>query len=721
MTVIQAGEPGFCFGVSRAVKTAAELPKDKKTYTLGPLIHNKSAVADLEKQGIFATDDIHIAANTQSRLIIRTHGVAESVYAELERLNIDYIDLTCPFVKKIHNIVAETSADGYYIIIAGDSNHPEVIGITGYAKTPVTVLTSGADARAAMFNNINAYALIAQTTFYEEEFLRIADVLTKKIRTLKTFNTICSAAKTAVSRAVSVSKKVDVMLVFGDKTSANSKRLYNLCKKYCKKTYFLNNIKEMILKNISIDDTIGLIAGASTPPEIIEEALIRMEDIEKGAETFEEMLEGMVSLKTGDVVKGTVIQVSNTEVSVNLQYKSDGIITREEFTEDPSVNLCDIVKPGDEIEVYVARVNDSDGIVQLSKRRLDSQKAWVDIEEAFAAKTTVKGKFTRVVSGGMMASVEGLRVFIPASQVAGHYVDKDNLKRFIGREYDFNIIEFDKKNKRIVAGRKSLAIAEERETRDRIYASINVGDKLKGVVTRIVTFGAFVDLGGIDGLVHISQLSWDRLSHPSDAVKEEQEVEVTVIAIDKEQDKISLSMRTEENNPWYGVEEKYQIGDIVRGRVVRIAPFGVFVEIAPGLDGLVHISQLSANESQAAEEIVSVNEMIEVRITAIDSKRKRISLSKRAVNEDFSEPEKEGAAPVDETPVDIAEAEADSAEKDSIEAAEPISAEEPPAAEDNVEDTVSETESVPETEEAPSSISAIEALGALYDLDNTDK
>ncbi|MDL2248187.1 bifunctional 4-hydroxy-3-methylbut-2-enyl diphosphate reductase/30S ribosomal protein S1 [Tyzzerella sp. OttesenSCG-928-J15] len=628
MEIIVAKSSGFCYGVARAVSGVYNELGKKDMICLGPIIHNKTITDDLERKNVPITDD-PLSANERT-VVIRAHGVGRKTYLQMEDAGIDYIDFTCKDVKKIHNIVADYSKAGYEIIIIGDSRHPEITGVAGWAEREPIIINSVEEARLLDINDKIKYAVVVQTTYPTDEFNRITNALKEKINNLEINNTICPATEKRQKEAEELSKKVTKMIVLGDKLSANTRKLYEISKKNCKNTYFVQSIKELQLNNFVTNDIIGITAGASTPPEIIKEAVIRMSELDNNVndQTFEEMLdESFVTLHTGDVVKGTVIQIAGGEVSVNLGYKSDGVIPRTEFSDDPNVDPKDAVKIGDEIEVFVIRVNDGEGNVLLSRKRLEVQKGYTEIEEAFNNKTTVKGRVSEIVKGGLISMVKGVRVFIPSSQISSRYVE--NLEQFKGQEYDFSILEFDRSKRRVVGGRRDLAVQEENSKKEKLFSSIEEGQKLEGVVSRIVDFGAFVDIGGADGLIHISEMSWGRVKKVTDVLKEGDHVTVTVLKVDKDKEKISLSLKDVNENPWSRVEEKYPIGSIVEGTVVRMVTFGVFVELEPGVDGLVHISQIAQKHVVKPEDELTIGESISVKVVDIDKENKKISLSKK--------------------------------------------------------------------------------------------
>lgn len=642
MEIITAKSAGFCFGVNRAIEACYnEIEKGGRIVTYGPLIHNKNVNKDLENKGVKSVDTLDGCEG--ATVIIRSHGVGKAVYDELERRNIHYVDGTCPFVKKIHNIVRKKRDEGYEVIIIGDGKHPEVIGINGWCDNSAITVDNVDDAQKLILDDEKKYAVVVQTTFRENKFYDILKILKEKSEKITEENTICSATEERQTEAVKISQNVDKMLVIGDKGSSNTQKLYEICRKNCRNTYYIETIEDLVLNNCKFNDKIGITAGASTPPAIIKEVITTMSEMDgvkntmEGEElTFEQMLnDSFVTLHTGDVVKGTVISTAGEEVSVNLGYKSDGIIPRGEFSSDASVVPSKVVQPGDEIEVFVVRVNDGDGNVLLSKKKVESQKGMEEIEKAFEEKATVTGKVVKIVKGGLIAVANGIQVFIPSSQVAGRFVE--DLSVYDGTDLTFNIIELDRAKHRIIGGRKALLAKEAEEKKAAVFATLEAGKKVTGTVSRITDFGAFVDLGGVDGLIHISEMSWGRISNPKEVLSEGDTVEVIVLDVDKEKSKISLSLKDVTPNPWTMAAEKYVVGSVVEGKVVRMVPFGAFIELEPGVDGLVHISQIANKRVEKPEDELKIGETIKVKVIDVNAEQKKISLSK-----------KEAEAPVEE-------------------------------------------------------------------------
>ncbi|MCL2702224.1 MAG: bifunctional 4-hydroxy-3-methylbut-2-enyl diphosphate reductase/30S ribosomal protein S1 [Defluviitaleaceae bacterium] len=647
MTIKIAKSAGFCFGVGRIVTAALKEAAKGKVYTLGPVIHNKRVVAELAEKGVEqAGSAAELAGRPPGTVIIRSHGVPPEVYKDLEAHAINWLDYTCPDVKRVQEIVEGVVSDGRKLIIIGDANHPEIVGINGCADYGAIILNNLETAGEYMFSHEEKYTLVAQTTFDAELYNEIIDYLTGLGLDIDIRHTLCRGTAERYKEAGELAREVDLMIVLGDSGSSNSLKLFDICKRNQINTIFIENIREIEEKLLNIlfdsDKIIGVTAGASTSPAMIKEAVKLMSEINPNPSAtadnpegnFENMIAGVnMVLRTGETVRGKVIKVANGEVFVDLGYKSDGIIQKGQYSDDADADPAKDLKPGDEIDVYVARVNDGEGNVLLSKKHADGRKSMLDLEAAFKNGTPLPGKITEIVKGGCIALIQGVRTFVPSSQAAQRFVaDLNELK---GKEFNFSILEFDKKAKRIVAGRKELAAKEAQEQKDKAFAMFKIGDKLTGKVSRIAQFGAFVDLGGVDGLIHISEMSWGRIRRVTDVVKEGNEVTVVVIALDPDKGKISLSLKDVTSDPWAEIEERYPVGSIVDGKVARIASFGAFVELEDGVDGLVHISQVAGRHIEKVEEELKIGQIIKVKITAIDKNQKRISLSKKVADNEI--------------------------------------------------------------------------------------
>ena len=546
-----AESAGFCFGVKRAIEMAYEaIGVEPKLYSYGQLIHNKTVTDDLASKGLEIVESLD--GLTEGTLLIRSHGVGKALYDEAEAKGLKILDGTCPFVKKIHNIVHDKLAEGLGIIIVGDGTHPEVIGINGWCENAAVILEDEEAAKTKEIPEKEKYAVVVQTTFRQAKFDKILEILQDRGVNMEVHNTICSATEKRQTEAEELSKTVDKMIVIGGKNSSNTQKLVEICAKNCGNTVHIETICDLVLNNFGKDDKIGITAGASTPPAIIKEVVVTMSEALENAvqnlggseeATFEQMLEeSLVTLHTGDVVKGTVIQVVNEEVSVNLGFKSDGIIARGEFSSDPTVIPSKTVQPGDEIEVFVVRVNDGDGNVMLSRKRIEAQKGIEEIEAAYNDKAVVTGTVTNVVKGGLIAVVNGVNVFIPSSQVSNRFIE--DLSVFNGQELEFNIIEVDRVKRRFIGGRKALVEQEIAAKRAALFETIQAGSRVNGTVSRLTDFGAFVELEpGVDGLVHISQIANKHVVKPEDELKVGEIINVKVLEVNPEQKKISLSKR----------------------------------------------------------------------------------------------------------------------------------------------------------------------------------
>ncbi len=626
--IILASHAGFCFGVRRAVETAAAAAP---AITLGPIIHNPQMVAELERDGVVSVPDTE-AVPKGARVVIRSHGVGRSEIDDLQSKRCDIRDATCPFVKRIHDMAAEASAAGISVIVIGEREHPEVAGILGWTNGRGYTVMTEADVNA--LPEMDRALVVSQTTMVRETCDHLKELIGKRVRYMDYHATICPATRDRQNEAVQIASRADVMIIIGGRQSSNSKKLYHLAKRYCERSYFIETAAELANIRIHASDIIGITAGASTPDCIIKEVVARMNDIEKkvledtqeqAAMSMEDVEKTLVQLRPGQVVTGTVVQITDDEVCVNVGYKADGLVKKSDLSSTD-------VKVGDEIEVEVVKVNDGEGNVLLSQKNIINRKAWEDIVAKQEAGEFVEGVGKEAVKGGLLADVMGVRTFIPASQLSLRYVEK--IDEFVGQPMTLKIIEIDKAKKRIVASRKAVLVAEEAERKKELWNKLEVGSIVKGTVRRLADFGAFVDIGGIDGLVHVTDLSWGRVKHPSDVVSVGQEIDVKILNVDPERERVSLSYKQTQPRPWTVAGEKYPVGSIVEGKVVRITTFGAFVELEPGLDGLVHISQCALTRIAKVEDAVNVGDIVRVKVLDVNTEAKRISLSIREVLED---------------------------------------------------------------------------------------
>ncbi|NLK88131.1 MAG: bifunctional 4-hydroxy-3-methylbut-2-enyl diphosphate reductase/30S ribosomal protein S1 [Clostridiaceae bacterium] len=632
MRIILAETAGFCFGVDNAVRKAYELlDGGERIFTLGAIIHNEQVVDDLKSRGAEVISDID-GVPDGSKVIIRAHGVTPDIYEAIKRNNIQVVDTTCPYVRKIHMLVKKKCNEGCRIVIAGDREHPEVKGINGWCGNTAFIANTPEE-MDSFPQTEETCCLVAQTTITKEKFEGIYDKLKEKCKNVLKFDTICNATSNRQEETRRIARQSDVMLVIGSKNSSNTQKLYEISKKYCEETYLIETYGDLPPINIKKINTLGITAGASTPERTIKEVIEKMDELNKQENemSFEEAFENsIVTLRSGEIVKGRIIGYNNAEIYVDLGYKSDGIIPVSEYTDDPDFKPEASIKIGDEIEVFIVRVNDGEGNVMLSKKKVDSMKSIDEIEQAYENKTPVTGKVVETTNGGVIASVNGVRVFIPASQLSERYV-KD-LNEYLRQTVTVKIVEFNKQRRKIVGSRR-IVLAENREQiADQFWSGIEVGKKYDGIVKSLMDFGAFIDIGGVDGLVHVSEMSWTKIKHPSDVLKVGDKVEVTVIEFDAEKKRISLTMKKEEDNPWFKAAEKYKVGDIVKGTVVRLVPFGAFIELEKGLDGLVHISQISNVRIAKPGDVLQTGQETEAKIVEVNVEAKKISLSIKEVN-----------------------------------------------------------------------------------------
>ncbi|MFA5341333.1 MAG: bifunctional 4-hydroxy-3-methylbut-2-enyl diphosphate reductase/30S ribosomal protein S1, partial [Clostridia bacterium] len=593
---------GFCFGVSRAMKLADEIvEKEQIKYAYGNIIHNQQVINELRNKGLITVNDVSEIPDTAS-VLVRAHGVAKIFFEEAQKKNLKIYDATCPYVRNIQKKVEEMYLQGYRVIIVGAGMHPEIIGINGYCNNSAIIVEDEEDIEKLQPDLENKYCCVAQTTFIKEKYEKITLELKNKFTLLEVFDTICSATSVRQSEAIKLAASVDVMIVIGDPSSSNTRKLYEVCKENCSRTYLISSAKQVMDIDIKNKEMVGITAGASTPDRIVREVKETMEDnVKKGStDSFEEMLEkSLVTLRNGQVVTGKVIGVNEKEVYLDIGFKIDGTISAEEF---PMVKDQRQVAVGDKVEAIVTRVSDKDGIVYLSKKKVDEKRKYEDINDAFTTGDSIKGTVKEATSGGLILDINGVDAFMPISQISTQF--QRNLQKFIGRKLKVRVIECDRRKRKLIVSRKVLIEEENERMEKEVWSKLAVGEVVKGTVKSFSNFGAFIDLGGIDGLAHISELSWGKINHPQDILELGQEVDVIIKEIDKDKRKVSLAYRKEEDDPWYNAEERFAPNTIITGKVVRILPFGVFVEISKDIDALVHISQISNKRLKSASEVL---------------------------------------------------------------------------------------------------------------------
>lgn len=639
--IIVAESAGFCFGVNRAINILYKLiDENKPACTLGPIIHNMQMVNELREKGVRTIDKISEAKENET-IVIRSHGVPQSIVDEINERHLDYIDATCPFVSKIHKIVSETDDDSI-VIIAGDKNHPEVQGIMGHCKSKCYTFKNQEELQELFSiipqKNYKTIKIVAQTTFDLKEWEKSLKSLKNVYTNTKIFDTICNATSIRQREAANISESVDLMFVIGDKHSSNSFKLYSICSSNCENTFFIETADELPLEMVKKADSIGVTAGASTPARIIKEVLDKMSEVNTSSVnenelSFEEMLEeSLKSMNTNERVMGTVMSIApNGDVSVDVGRKQAGFIPKDEISYDPTVTAQDVLKVGDEIELLIMKTNDQEGTIMLSKKRVDAQKNWEELEALNGSDEIFTGKVIEAVNGGIIVMLKGNRIFIPASQ-ATLSRDEDP-SALVGKEVQYRLLEVSRKGrrKRAIGSIKSVLKEKRAEEKAKLLETLAVGNHYKGVVKSLTSYGAFVDIGGVYGMIHISELSWSRIKHPSEVVNVGDEVEVYVKDINEETKKISLGYKKEEDNPWFILKNEYPVGSVVKCKIVGLTTFGAFANIIPGIDGLIHISQIANKRIDKPQDVLSVGQEVEAKIIAIDFDKKRVSLSMRAL------------------------------------------------------------------------------------------
>ena len=634
MEVIVAKTAGFCFGVKRAVEKVYEQVQKGQApiYTYGPIIHNEEVVKDLERKGVRVLEtEEELKKLTEGVVVIRSHGVSRHIYQLLEKRKIQVVDATCPFVRKIHRIVEEQTAAGRKVIIIGNAAHPEVEGIKGWGNDDTLVVDSPEAVEKVPFPSGTKVCIVSQTTFNYNKFKELVEKFSEKRYDILVLNTICNATQERQVEAKEVASKVDAMIVIGGKNSSNTQKLYEICKRECENTHYIQTLGDFNPECVSSVSSVGITAGASTPNYIIEEVHTVMAEM-----SFEQMLEeSLKTIRSGEVVTGKVIDVKEDEIVLNIGYKSDGIISRNEYTTDSNLDLRTVVQVGEEMEAKVVKVNDGEGQVALSYRRLQAEKGNRRLEEAFENHEVLTAKVSQVLDGGLSVNVEETRVFIPASLVSDVY--ERDLSKYKDQEIEFVITEFNPRRRRIIGDRRQLLAAKKAEMQKELFERIHVGDTVEGVVKNVTDFGAFIDLGGADGLLHISEMSWGRVESPKKAFKTGEKVKVLIKDING--DKIALSLKFPETNPWVNAAEKYAAGNVVSGRVARMTDFGAFVELEPGVDALLHVSQISRNHVDKPSDVLSIGQEIEAQVVDFNEADKKISLSMKALENSAREPE----------------------------------------------------------------------------------
>lgn len=633
MEIILAKTAGFCFGVDRAVRMTEQLAASKnKVATLGPLIHNPQCVAALEAQGV-------VTANSPAdvppgyEVVIRSHGVGEDVYAELAQRGLSVQDATCPFVTKIHRIAQKAGQEGALLLIAGDKNHPEVQGIVGHAHGEVFVFAGLVELEAFSTpeNCTKPVFVVAQTTFEVTKWLESTKFIKKVYTSPQIFDTICNATWARQQEAEELARRCDLVVVIGGRHSSNTQKLAAVAGRHCR-VLAVETAAELTAGDFARVTRVGVTAGASTPSSVIEEVLNKMSEVVQNEEmSFEEMIDqSLKPVFNGKVVTGIVTGVSPSEITVDIGTKQTGFVSASEWSEDPTVKLEDAVKKGDELELVVIKVNDQEGTVALSKKRFEAKAGRTEVEKALEDGTVLDATVAEAVKGGLVAYVKGVKVFIPASQASLRR--GEDLTGLVKQPARIKIIECS--GRRVIGSIRAVLSEEQEGKKEEFWSQAEEGKHYNGVVKNLTDYGAFVDIGGVDGLVHISELSWDRIKHPSEVVKVGEEVDVYIKSLDRENGKVSLGYKKTEDNPWERLRNDYPVGSVFTAPVVSITKFGAFVRVLPGIDGLVHISEISNERVEKVSDVLKVGDEVTVKLIEADFEKHRVGLSMKAALEE---------------------------------------------------------------------------------------
>ncbi|MBR3837876.1 MAG: bifunctional 4-hydroxy-3-methylbut-2-enyl diphosphate reductase/30S ribosomal protein S1 [Clostridia bacterium] len=643
MNILLSEHAGFCFGVRRAVEMLEkELASgENRIFTLGQIIHNEDFNADLARRGVICTaeSDLENIPREGALVFIRTHGVSREVIQRLEELGLPYVDATCPFVKKIHSIVLDEEVksrrrgEKAVFVLLGDVSHPEVLGIVSYAEHNDVVVIQNRDQLEEYAKNAPrelCHIFLSQTTHSVAEWERCCEYAKSVFPRLTFYDTICSVTGIRQKDAAEIAKKSDLMVIVGGKNSSNTKKLVSVSEEFCE-TVHIRNAAELPQNIFRKNMTVGVSAGASTPDSVIKEVIQTMSEIRNDEMSFEEMLnQSFKTIRTGEEVTGTVTSVFTNEVHVDLGIKHTGILPSSEVADSES-NLVASFKVGDEITVLVQKFNDPEGTVQVSKKRVDSRAGWAKIQEAYEGGVTLSGKVVSVIKGGILVADELQNFFVPASLTG---VPKgSSLDPMLGQEVAFKIVEIDPARKRAVASIREVLREERKALEEKFWAQVAVDQVYTGKVKSLTSYGAFVDLGGVDGMVHITELSWKKIKNPAEVVSIGDEITVFVKEINPETRKISLGYKTEDTNPWKLLQDQYQAGDVATVKIVSLTTFGAFAELIPGIDGLIHISQIADRKIANPADVLKVGDEVQVEVVDIDYEARRVSLSMRSLIE----------------------------------------------------------------------------------------
>ncbi|MDO4661784.1 MAG: bifunctional 4-hydroxy-3-methylbut-2-enyl diphosphate reductase/30S ribosomal protein S1 [Tissierellia bacterium] len=633
MNIIIAENSGFCNGVKLSVKKAYEaLDYGKEAYSLGPLVHNPQQVEELENKGLKVIDDSCIDDINNSVIVTRAHGVKDEIKQKIKANENILVDATCPVLLGIYKLIQKYEKEGYKIIIVGNNEHPEIIAMASFAKNSIIIKD---EIQAKNIRDDSGLFVISQTTNRHEFFEKISNIIIENNENVVVRNTICNATRDRQKSCENLSKRVDCMIVVGGFNSSNTNKLYQISNTYCKNVYRIETVKDLPLQNLSKFNTIGIIAGASTPDKIVEGVASRMDNL-TNEEFMNSIEDSMKKIYPRDIVKGSVINVKDDEIFVDIQYRADGIVKLDEMTDEQRENPKDHFNVGDEVDVYIIKLDDGEGNVSLSTRRVEGMKNWKKLTDKFEKQETVEVKVIGANKGGLTCQVYGINGFIPASHIATYFVK--NFKKFVGEVWEVEILSVDERKRRLVLSRKNVI----QEKLDDQWSNLEEGQVVKGKVARLTDFGAFVEIGDLDGLLHVSDISWNRVTNPADVLNIGDEIEVKILKLNKERDRISLGLKQLQEKPFEKYCNEHEVGEVVKGKVVNLLDFGAFVELAEGVEGLIHVSEISWLHVEKPSDELNIGDEVEVKILSIDKDAERIGLSMKALQ---PEPERPARKP----------------------------------------------------------------------------
>ena len=633
---------GFCFGVKNAIQKAKKARSElgKEIFTLGDIIHNKVVVEDLNDRGITAVCEDEIEKLKKgSNIVVRSHGASRAFFEKATSLDFNLIDATCPYVLRIHTLVKNESLNGKVIIIVGNEKHPEVMGISGWCCGEKAVISENSK-KSEIEEICKKYegkeiVVVGQTTIKQEAYERVCEAIKSVNDHVEVMDTLCGITSKRQEKAFECAKNVDAMIVIGDSKSSNSLKLYEICSSVNKNTFFIENKSDLPLKKLSNCNTIGVVASASAPGQIIREVMVIMNENQNETagnemlELMDEIEKSMKSPKTGEIVEGVIDAINDKEIVVNLGCKKDGIIPNSEVALEEGQTIRDLFSVGDEIQAKVLKTDDGDGSILLSRRKMEASVHWAELEDALNNDETVKVDVVRAVKSGVIANYKEVSGFIPLSQLSERFIE--DASEFVGQTMEAKVIRVDQKLGKAIFSPKQLQKEEKNKRLQELWKKLNVGDDIEGKVMRFTEYGAFVDIGGVDGLLHISEISWGKLKHPSEVLTVGDTINVKILSLNPEKGKISLGYKQNMPEPWSIIDDKYKAGDNVEGDIVQIKEHGAFLELEPGLDGLIHISEISHSRVENINSVLHIGDNVEAKILEIDKDRRRTSLSIKAL------------------------------------------------------------------------------------------